>query len=217
MPTELPVQEKISGCPLCHKSECTHRAEYSPAFLQLAEQQGVEELLEGSSCPGQFENWEAGRRFIADALAKDGTILDVGCGNGFMLRCLQEWSGKNLEPYGVDVEPAFIAGAKQVFPEQAEHFFLQRDMAKTKLPETFDTVFWCVWDDLSFDLPPGQGMLQKIQSRVSPGGRLIFGLYDNDRRNIEKKLAQLREYFPTLQVKLSTVPERTEACAFVDL
>lgn len=218
MPIDHPSKfEQGLICPICGGSTCEHSKEYSKEFLDLLKQEGVPNLLQGSSYEGSFKSWENHRKFIVGALVKDGTILDVGCGNGFFLRCLQEWSGKQLDPYGIDTNERFIQQVADVFPEKSGHFVLAQTKAPENFPQAFDTVFWCVWDGLSFESARGQEYLQKIQSRVLPGGRLILGFYNSTRTEIEPKLEYLRTRFPNLEVRYAAGENVPEALAFVDL
>ncbi len=71
-----------------------------PRSIQLAEivesDEKLRAAIEGShlfSEPWEREEawraWEEGRKFIASAIDRDGTVLDFGSANGFLLKCLQ--------------------------------------------------------------------------------------------------------------------------------
>src|SRR3989344_2587836 len=90
---------------------------YSKSFQDLvATESRLRELMEGSYVPSDptdpdpwdkdeaFKTWEHGRRFISQTINNDGSLLDYGCANGFLLRCLQEWSSHQLNPYGTDID-----------------------------------------------------------------------------------------------------------------
>ena len=38
---------------------------------------------------GTVADWERSRRPVAEAIERDGTFLDVGCANGFLMECVQ--------------------------------------------------------------------------------------------------------------------------------
>ncbi len=102
----------------------------------------LNKLLEGSKVfvrPWDKEvawrEWEAGRRYIADAITEDGTILDYGCANGFLLRSLQEWTDNEFDPYGYDIDQEGIAEARALFPKIPDHFAHPSE----KVPENFPT------------------------------------------------------------------------------
>ena len=82
---------------------------YSASFHELIESKKRTGALIAGCGMGtgnvDIQTWENRRQFIHSAIDKSGTILDIGCGNGFLLRCLQEWSGVDLVPYGIDIHP----------------------------------------------------------------------------------------------------------------
>lgn len=203
-------------CPMCGAFQCEHSKKYSKDFLKLLQEKGVARLLKGSSFEGSFEEWEHHRKFIADVM-KDGSILDVGCGNGFFVRCLQEWSGKQLDPYGVEIDENFIQQTTEVFPDKPGHFLLAEEKSSADFPQAFNTVFWCVWDGFSLENEGGKQFLKRIQSRILPGGRLILGFYNPTREEIELKLECLRKQFPKLEVRYAEGEGVSETLAFVDL
>ena len=50
---------------------------------------------------GDAVRWEGARRLLLDAVAKDGSFLDVGCANGHLMECLHRWAAED----GVTLEP----------------------------------------------------------------------------------------------------------------
>ena len=68
---------------------------------------------------GDAKTWEEARRPIVDALERDGTFLDVGCANGYLLETVSAWAaekGVEIEPYGVDIAPELVEIARLVSP-----------------------------------------------------------------------------------------------------
>jgi SAM-dependent methyltransferase len=163
---------------------------YSGAFAELiGDEQRVQRLLAGSSFyNADFELWCNSRRFVAEVFDRGGTILDVGCGNGFLLRCLQEWSGHPLVPYGVDVSESFIREAQILFPGEPEHFLtfnalgLPPGNSFPTLPPRFDYLYWGVWDCWTFRRREEMDLLTSIEAMVQSDGKLILGFYHQDRR-----------------------------------
>ena len=84
---------------------------------------------------GTAEDWERSRSHVADAIDRDGTFLDVGCANGYLMECLPRWTPFAVEPYGLDISPELA------------------DLARTRLPEWEDRIF--VGNALTWD-PPRQ-------------------------------------------------------------
>jgi len=122
--------------------------EYSKEFNELLERLGEVNLINGSFVRGNVSlaKWEEMRRFIAQAINQDGSILDIGCANGFLLRCLQEWSNYNLIPYGIDVSEPHIKEAHEIFPDQKDNFVVLRaeeikNISKLNLPGEYPTIY----------------------------------------------------------------------------
>lgn len=69
-------------------------------------------------------------------LDSGGKVLELGCGNGLLLRYLFDHSPQVIVPYGVDINPRSIETAKaSVFPCFAEHFSVG-DARQYKFPAT---------------------------------------------------------------------------------
>lgn len=172
---------------------------YSLKFKKLIKDIAKQKLLiEGSHAfNADFEKWEHMRRFIANAINKDGTILDIGCSNGFLLRCLQEWSKHKLIPYGIDRDLRLINQAKDLFPLYRDNFYVMdvrqlEDLAKFRFPAMFDFIYWNVWNNWEFFEPSEIKVLKKILKAVSDKGRLILGFYDGGKEEIIKKTNRLK-------------------------
>ena len=73
--------------------------------------------------------------FIAELLPPEGSILDVGCGNGRLLHILQN---SRLQYTGVDSAQALLNEAKNLYPEK--NFILADALALPFADETFDAV-----------------------------------------------------------------------------
>lgn len=100
-----------------------------------------------NSSTGNYKEWRAKREFVTSAITQNGSILDIGCGGGLLLRSLQEWSEHVLIPYGIDISAPYINAAKQLFSDIPEHFtVLHSDEADTlkdhHLPAQYDFVYW---------------------------------------------------------------------------
>ncbi len=167
---------------------------YSAEFTQLInDPENVRKLIEGSFVTGvSFEEWKKERSPIVQAINKDGTILDIGCANGFLLRCLQAWSPHKLDPYGIDIEGDRINEAKELFKTEPNHFvkasIRQLDYLENGgLPDQYDFVYWNVWDNKDFNDQLEIDWLEATLRRVKPDGRLILGFYDSDKtKNVDR-------------------------------
>lgn len=89
-----------------------------PAYL------GAETPWGQSGKSGTAEDWEWSRSHVADAIAHDGSFLDVGCANGFLMECLPGWTRHEVEPYGLEIVPGLAALARERLPEWADRIFI---------------------------------------------------------------------------------------------
>lgn len=78
----------------------------------------------GSGKSGSFADWEHARSHIADAIDADGSFLDVGCANGYLLECLPRWTPHRLDRFGVDIAPALVELAVLRLPELADRLYV---------------------------------------------------------------------------------------------
>ena len=49
---------------------------------------------------GDERGWTYARSLICDAIERDGSFLDVGCANGFLMECMKRWAaerGRRIE------------------------------------------------------------------------------------------------------------------------
>ena len=75
---------------------------------------------------GDAHSWEKSRGFIAEALHRNGTFLDVGCANGLLMESVQRWGaaqGLTIAPYGLEIVPELAALARQRLPQWSKRIF----------------------------------------------------------------------------------------------
>lgn len=163
---------------------------------RLIRDHGERLLLEGSHFSGEMSEWRQQRERIGELL-QEGTVLDIGCANGLLMACLAEWSGKKLDAYGVDADPDMIARARLLFPERASHFVTNGEFEKaTDFPDTFDNVYWNVWDNFELSSEEGGAYLDRLDRLVATGehpGRLILGSYHLDRAVNLARIEELKQ------------------------
>ncbi len=132
---------------------------------------------------GGLERWRAERESILEGVTKDGSFLDLGCANGFLLECLRAWAaerGLELSPFGLDQSPELVALARARLPDFAGQLFVGNAWSWPP-PHRFDSVY-----SLADAVPPAylEDHLRRLHTEfVAPGGRLILGSYGSRSRS----------------------------------
>ena len=136
---------------------------------------------EQSGKSGDLASWELGRRPVMAAVDRDGTFLDVGCANGFLMESVRAWGhedGRDVEPYGLEISPDLAALARRRLPQWADRIFVGN--AATWLPpRRFDFVR----TGLDYVPPTRRRELVEhlLANVVAPGGRLIIGIFNEEK------------------------------------
>ena len=142
---------------------------------------------------GDEERWEVARRPIAEAVDRDGSFLDIGCANGYLLECITRWSPHRVEPYGLEIAPGLAALARRRLPQWSERVFVGNALT-WQPPRRFDFVR----TELVY-VPEERrkSYVERLLERVvAPGGRLIICGYGSPRSRVaaEPVPAILRSY-----------------------
>ena len=169
---------------------------------------------------GRFVLWNMNSRHskVTDwglsriSIAKNDTILDVGCGGGRTVNKLSR-AASGGKVYGIDFSPQSVAIATRVNRELIAAGRVEiREASVSSLPfanDTFDLVsavethFW--WPDLKADMC-------EVRRVLKPGGTLIViaEIY----KGADTKRSKLMEkYLPQSGIKLLTVGEHRELFA----
>jgi SAM-dependent methyltransferase len=130
-----------------------------------------------SGFSGSSEDWESARRFLFAAVDRDGTFLDVGCANGYLMECAVQWlaqDGIRIEPYGLEILPDLAALARRRLPHWAD-----RIAVGNALDWIADRRFDFVRTGLEYAPAPMQSRFigHLLEDVVAPGGRLIIGAF----------------------------------------
>lgn len=78
----------------------------------------------GSGKSGTAEDWEYARSHIGHAIDRDGSFLDIGCANGYLLECLPRWTPHTVDRHGLDIAPELVALARDRLPELADRLWV---------------------------------------------------------------------------------------------
>ena len=138
--------------------------------------------IQDANSDGGYGRWKQVRQFIVRGIHKDGTFLDVGCANGFLMQCLLHWSSYHLIPYGVDNREEVIEKAKLLLPEYADHFqcidgdHLEK-LGEVSMPLQYDFVYRNYWKRDVDTAEKVHSIVTKLWEHVSSDGRLILGVY----------------------------------------
>jgi SAM-dependent methyltransferase len=139
--------------------------------------------IEQSGFHGGPIRWRAEREPIIEAVEADGSLLDIGCANGYLLECLAQWAGDRgvrLEPFGLDIGPRLIDSARQRLPEFAANFWVA-DASDWQPPRCFRYVYTLA--DCVPESSLREYVFRLLERAVEPGGRLIVGSYGSRSRN----------------------------------
>ena len=123
------------------------------------------------------------QEMILEAINEDGTFIDVGCANGFLMEQLATWCIERehrLEFHGLDISEKLIDLAKSRLPHWQDHFYVGNALF-WQPPKKFKYV--CVKE---LDYVPRKRrkgfLIHLMQAYVQVGGRLILGPW-NERRD----------------------------------
>ncbi|HEX5689836.1 MAG TPA: methyltransferase domain-containing protein [Roseiflexaceae bacterium] len=130
-----------------------------------------------SGMSGPYERWAALRRPVADAIDRNGTFLDIGCANGYLLECCLAWTaerGIEIEPFGVDISERLAGLARERLPLYADNLMVANAFEWIP-PRRFDFV------RTELVYVPGEYERQYIdhlrEHYLAPGGRLLIANY----------------------------------------
>jgi SAM-dependent methyltransferase len=134
----------------------------------------------GSGMSGPEHRWILLRRPIADCIERDGSFLDIGCANGYLLECLLRWTAERqlkIEPYGIDLSAGLVDLAKARLPDYAGSLFVANGFT-WEPPVRFDYV------RTELNYVPAEYerfYVERLLERfLKPGGSLLVANYLED-------------------------------------
>jgi 2-polyprenyl-3-methyl-5-hydroxy-6-metoxy-1,4-benzoquinol methylase len=123
---------------------------------------------------GDEEEWRWSRELALDALSRGGSLLDVGCANGYLMESFHRWGRERrieVEPYGVDISWRMAALARRRLPHWAERIWVGNAL-DWKPPRRFDLVHTGI-DYVPFDRQ--RDFVERLlRDVVKPGGSLVL-------------------------------------------
>jgi SAM-dependent methyltransferase len=141
---------------------------------------------------GNAQTWEASRGFIAEALHRSGTFLDVGCANGILMESVQRWGvNKNLriEPHGIDIVPELVQLARRRLPDWANRIHVGNIRTWRPISHRFDLVL------IRPEYAPAARRIDLVRHLMdhvlAPNGRIIIfvGAEETESRWAESTIA----------------------------
>ena len=139
---------------------------------------------EQSGKSGSIQDWEVARSHITDAIDRDGTFLDVGCANEYLMECIPGWTKLAVEPYGLDIVPEFVELARSRLPLLADRIWVGN--ALTWEPSTRFTYI-----RTGLEYVPQRRQRQMAERLLGFCDRLIVGVFGEheSERTTEDRLA----------------------------
>ena len=141
---------------------------------------------------GDESEWTYARSLICDAIDRDGSFLDVGCANGYLMECMERWTaerGLGVEPHGLDISPELAELARNRLPRWADRIHNGNVMTWSP-PQRFDFV------RTGLEYVPyrcRRDLVRRIlDDLVAENGRLIVGTYHGERTgpdSLEKEVS----------------------------
>lgn len=140
---------------------------------------------------GDEAHWEHARSLLVDALDRDGSFLDIGCANGYLMESLDRWAaarGRRIEPSGLEISHELASLAQHRLPRWADRIHVGNTI-DWRSSERFDYVR----TGLGY-VPAGRRadlVRRLLREVVAENGRLILGVHyeREDDRSLEEMVA----------------------------
>jgi SAM-dependent methyltransferase len=118
---------------------------------------------------------------IRAAKADAKNVLELGCGTGSILKCLQDAYGVS----GLDISRKMLSVARKKVPRSK---LFRQDMVNFRIDDRFDVIF-CVFDSINHvrRFSDWKKVFAAVRRHLLPGGCFIFDI--NTQRKLERLIA----------------------------
>jgi 2-polyprenyl-3-methyl-5-hydroxy-6-metoxy-1,4-benzoquinol methylase len=129
--------------------------------------------------------------------------MDLGCGNGMLLRYIKDFLDKPITPYGIDISDNCITLAKnKIFPDYSENFRLC-DVNDYDFKEgPFDVIITNPF--YSKDI---RRFTEQCLTNLNKNGQLIYRLHRDVLRYYEREIEDNKNYFQSKKMRYVQTPE----------
>lgn len=125
----------------------------------------------GSGKSGTLEDWDYSRSLICDAIDRDGSFLDVGCANGFLMESIGRWTDADLDLFGLDISPELADRARTRLPRFSDRIFVGNALT-WEPPSAFTYI------RTGLDYVPKRQQRNLVEHLLASCERLIVGVYN---------------------------------------
>jgi SAM-dependent methyltransferase len=123
---------------------------------------------------GDETEWRWSRELALDALPSGGTVLDVGCANGYLMESFARWGSERgvlVEPYGLEISERLAALARRRLPHWSDRIWTG-NVLDWSPPRRFDLVHTGL-DYVPWDFRR-ELVLRLLREFLTPGGRIVL-------------------------------------------
>ena len=136
-----------------------------------------------------MENQRKDLSLISDLVEKNSKILDVGCGEGSLLKTLLK-NHRKARAMGIDISKKAIEIAKNHLPNE---YFKVCDISTSIIDKEFDLI---VSSDVLEHIIDDDMAIKNMGKMLKKDGRLIIVTLQGQMRPFETKVGHVRNYMP---------------------